>query len=122
MAYEAVARTARRRNGTRIDNITTGTGVAGGAGTGLKFSNDGHQFLHVSNTGVGTPTVVVLASGRHLGAPLTTANETRVTESGEKLIMGPFPTALFNDSDGNVRVYFTGGDETDLELVWMNAK
>jgi hypothetical protein len=121
MAYTLVARTPRTRNGTRIDNLTTGTGAAGGAGTGLSFSNDGHQFLHVSNTGVGTPAVVVLASGQFRGAALTTANETRVTVSGEKLIMGPFPPEIFNNSDGEIDVYFTGSDESDLELVWMDA-
>lgn len=121
MAYTPVARTPRTRNGTRLDNISTGTGVAGGAGTGLSFSNDGHQMLYVYNIAANTPSVVVLASGQFSGAALTTGNETRAAVDSEHFIMGPFPPELFNDSEGNILVYFTGGNETELELVWMNA-
>jgi hypothetical protein len=122
MAYTQVAKTPRTRNGTRLDNISTGTGVAGGAGTGLAFSNDGHQFLYVNNTGANTPSVVVVASGNYLGAALTTANETRAAVANEDFVMGPFPPELFNDALGNINVYFTGSNETDLELVWMDAQ
>lgn len=119
MAYTAVARTALGVGGTRIDNISTATGVAGGAGTGYKFSNPGGNRLYVNNTGVGTPNVVVLASGTFKGVPLTANDQTLAVVASAQHGMGPFDTDIYNDSGGFIRVYFTGGDETDLELVWL---
>ena len=122
MAYTAVARTTVSEAGTRVDNLSTGTGVAGGAGTGLKFLNDGRKLLYINNTGVGTPNVVVLASATFRGVALTTSNQTIATVSGSQHVAGPFPADVYNDSDGYVRIYFTGSNETDVESVWINSE
>jgi len=119
MAYTAVARTKLGVGGTRIDNISTATGVAGGAGTGYKFSNPGGNRLFVNNTGVATPNVVVLASGSFKGVVFSVNDQTISPGSGEQHGGGPYDPDIYNDSGGFVRVHFTGGDETDLELVWM---
>jgi hypothetical protein len=117
--YVDVARTAISLGGTRVENLTTGTGSTGGAGTGLAFANNGKQMLYINNTGVATPNVVALASGALKGFALNTATQTLATVSGGQYLMGPFDTQLFNDTNGDLLVYFTGGDETDVELVWF---
>lgn len=119
MAYTERARTKISPDGVQVDNITTATGETGGAGTGSKFQNNGQAILYINNTGVGSPSVVILMSANYKGE-LTGSNKTIALGSGEQHVAGVFPVDIYNDADGFVRVYFTGGDETDVELVWMN--
>ena len=115
MAYTAVNVTKISAAGYRVDNVGT-AGVAGGAGTGHKFSNDGHVFVHVHNTSTNAPNAVFLASGTFKGEALTVANETVAMASGVDKICGPFNPDLFNDADGNVNIYYTGSNEDELKI------
>lgn len=120
MAYTAISRTKVTKAGVRFDNIGS-AGVAGGAGTGYKFSNDGTVLLFINNTSVNAPNCVVLASGTFKGVALTADNKTIAMASGTKYIAGPFEPEIFNDSAGMVNIYFSGSNETDLKVVPFNV-
>ena len=116
MAYTAITVIETAKGGVRFDNIGD-NGVAGGAGTGYKFSNDGNVLIYIDNTAGNTPSMVVLASGLFQGVALTTDNQTITPEANADYIAGPFPRDIFNDADGNARLYFSGGNETELTIT-----
>jgi hypothetical protein len=111
-----------QRPGAGGAELTTSAGVAGGAGTGYKMSNDGHSFLDIKNTGVGTPNVVILPGGTCNGVDLSAAAlQTIALTSGQDKIAGPWGKDTYDQQGstdpGMVYIYFTGGDETDVTIA-----
>lgn len=123
MSYTAMVTTAAPVTPTRIDNLAGTSGVAGGAGTGLKFFNTGQETMTVRNSGVGTPSFVILCSGLLNGKALDESNDiTQATAAGTIHYVGRLDPEVYNDPDGYVRMYFTGSNETDLKIVvWRNG-
>lgn len=116
MAYTAINVQKATAAGT---TITLSNGVAGGAGTGYKFSNDGNTVLHIRNTsGSNTPSVVVVTGGSVGGNAI--ADVTRQIAVSATVHMGPFPKEIYDQQgsdEGFVYVYFSGGNETDLRVA-----
>lgn len=98
--------------GTRIDNITTDAGVAGGAGTGLKYSNDGHVMFALVNTAANTPNVVI--EGGILRGQSVDDITIAMPANGVKIV-GPYPPDLYSQG-GFIQMNFTGGNETDMAV------
>jgi|TARA_R100000084_G_C4636239_1_gene141152 hypothetical protein len=81
---------------------------ASSAATGDKWSNSGNELLLIKASGEGTVTITVTAqttnaSNEQYGT-LTKANATDSISNGEIIMMGPFPTQAYNDSDGYAHV------------------
>lgn len=114
MAYTAL--TVQRPTDAGAE-LTLSNGASGGAGTGYKFQNDGSVLLYITNTGTGTPNVVI-ACASYLGYTVTATTIALTATGGLKDIVhaGPFDKSLYNQ-DGLVYVYFTGGDETDVRIA-----
>lgn len=104
--------------------LTESNGVAGGAGTGYRFSNDGRTFLRIRNTGAGTPNVVILTGATMGGFALgdNTIALTATAGAKDDCIAGPFPPEIYNQRDGSgeTYIYFTGSDETDVRVAAFN--
>jgi len=66
-------------------------------------NNDGRMFLEVKNTGATTQTVTVQTPGQVAGLDVADLVATIPPTSGDRMI-GPFPTSVFNQSDGSVYV------------------
>ncbi len=116
MAYTAINTTETAVGGVRLDNIGQ-AGVAGGAGTGHKVSNDGNVRLYINNSAGNTPNIVVIASGTFKGTALTTATQTVATAANADYELGPYDPETYNDSDGFLRFHYTGSNESDLKIV-----
>lgn len=114
MAYTAKAVYTATPGGTPI---TEAAGVAGGAGTGYKYPNDGRMRFLIRNTASNTPTCTILSGGTVEGLSLgdTTVS---VGASGFQVV-GPFPKHLWDQTgadEGYIYVYFGGSNETELRI------
>ena len=118
MAYTQVDVTDITRAGVRVDGQGT-AGVAGGDGTGLSFSNDGSIYLILENTGANTPNVV-LKTAQQIGG-LDVADITIAMVANQDQVTGTFPTDMFNTSTGLLQMYFTGSNETDVQVLPIRA-
>jgi len=116
MAYTAITVQNALQSGP---SLTYSNGVAGGAGTGYKFTNDGHTALLVKNTSaVNTPNVVVVTGGSADGNAISDVTVAQVASTDK--LLGPFPKPTYDQSgsdEGMVYVYFSGGNETDLRIA-----
>ena len=104
-------------------DLTDSNGVAGGAGTGYFFSNDGHTFLSIFNSGAGTPNVVVEASNTIKGYAISGDQTIALAangSTGDRKIAGPFDKSIF-DTDNTVQINFTGSNETDVRIAAFQA-
>lgn len=114
MAYTAKPVYARTIGGTAI---TESAGVAGGAGTGYKFPNDGQMSFLIRNTSTNTPTATILTGGTVGGLAIDNLTIS-VGASGFQEV-GPFPKEIWDQqgSDaGYIYVYFGGSNETELRI------
>lgn len=101
--------------------LTLSNGVAGGAGTGYKFANDGRTYLYITNTGAGTPTVTIVTGRTVAGRAVEDQAIALTATAGVKDIVhaGPFPKDVYDQPDGSndVYVYFSGSNETDVRIA-----
>jgi hypothetical protein len=73
---------------------------------GHSVANDGKlTFVHVKNGSGGEVTVTIDTPGTVDG--LAIADRTVAVPAGEERIIGPFPTAYYNQADGTVHVDFS---------------
>lgn len=113
-AYTEITVQSPGTGGTDLDETA---GVSGGTGTGLKFQNDGQTYIQIIEVSAGTPNVIVESNGTFRGVALTANNQTIATTANGIKIAGPFDPELFNDSNGFVRLNFTGGGETGATVA-----
>lgn len=89
----------------QIDRDTNGLAATHTAPAVIDLSipnNDGRMFLDVKNTGA-TLTVTVQTPGQVAGLAIAELVATIPQTTGDQMI-GPFPPATFNQSDGSVNV------------------
>lgn len=89
----------------QIDRDTNGLSATHTAPSSTELSipnNDGREFLDVKNTGV-TLTVTVQTPGNVGGLAVAEYVATISATTGDHML-GPFPPAIFNQSDGSVYV------------------
>lgn len=70
------------------------------------FVNDGRTYLHVKNGGGGAITVTIDTPGVVDG--LAVGNLAVSVGAGVEKVLGPFPTNIYNQSDGKVYVDWSG--------------
>lgn len=98
-----------RTDFTVLQIVRTGLTAAYTAADGTNqnaFANDGRTYLHVKNGGGGSINVTIDTPGSVDG--LAVGNlVVAVPAAGEKII-GPFPTNIYNQTDGKVYVDWSG--------------
>jgi len=91
-------------------------GVAAAAG-GDEFANDGKQLLLIEN-----------GSGAEIDLTITTektvdgedvADKVIAIPDGERHLIGPFPTQIYNDGDGHVNIGYE--DHTNVTVAVIDA-
>ena len=97
MATLTVAQIAR--TGAELDLDTADSG-------GDEFRNTGNEFLMVANANVGAARTVSFVVQKKIDGVTPDAREVEVGASTTMLI-GPFPRAIYNDSDGYVQVTYS---------------
>ena len=92
--------------------------VALHAADGAMFTNDGRTRVLVNNSGAGAHTVTVVTPRQVEG--LAVADRAYVIAAGKIAIIGPFPTATFNQPSGADagKVYIDSeGTESEVLIV-----
>lgn len=82
----------------------TALAVAAGAG-GDKIASTGAEFLAVVN-GAGTPVTVTLVMQATLDGQAPTNRTVSVTNA-HTAVIGPFPTGIYNDAQGNTNITYS---------------
>jgi len=90
------------------------TFTAGVAANDLQFANDGDVLVLINNAGASPQDAVFSSVADPFGR---TGDLTVSTANGEISIAGPFPTALWNQSDGNVYIDITTEDSFSFAAV-----
>lgn len=88
------------------DNDSAGANYASAAGGGDSFPNTGVEFVEVVNGGVGSITVTLDIQAT-VDSQAVTDRTVTVAASGRKII-GPFPTAVYNDANSRVNLSYSG--------------
>lgn len=80
------------------------------------FANDGRMFVHVDN-GAGDPVTVTVESSITVDGGLLAVGDLTVTvPAGEDRMIGPFPSGIYNQSDGKVYVNYSLHD-TNIDVA-----
>ncbi len=90
----------------QIDRASSGLSATHTAPSSTQLSipnNDGRMFVNVKNTGATTQTVTVQTPGQVAGLDVAELVCTVPPTTGD-IMVGPFPPAAFNQSDGAVYV------------------
>src|SRR5579871_3542212 len=91
----------------RTGQDLTSIAVAADAGKSDKFLNTGSQFFYCNNAG-GSPITLTLTYGT--GGTIdgqTLPNRTITVTNGHSVLVGPFPTNLYNDANGYMNVSYS---------------
>lgn len=90
-------------------NATYNSAAAGGD----QFANNGEIILHVKNANVGAARTVTVDAPTVCNRGSTHDSVTTVPLSSDRFI-GPFPTAYYNDANGNCQITYSdsGADIT----------
>lgn len=90
------------RAGLNITDVAEANASAGGD----EFANDGRQLFYIRNGGAGAITVN-FAYGSLIDGQTVPAKSVSVG-IGKTMVIGSFPTSLFNDANGKVQVTYSG--------------
>lgn len=93
------------------------------AAAGDKVANTGKQFFHVENASGGSITatvvpVVTTVVDPQLGT-LKKENAVLSLAAGEQGFLGPFETAAFNDTDGNIKITCSATASVKLAALYL---
>ena len=100
MPRTAIPVTTIPLNGGVVDDLRGG-GTAGDATNDHSFINDGQTLLEVTNESASSEAITVVSVACSHGRTL---NVTLTPSLNDQAIGGPFPQAIFNQSDGTVHV------------------
>jgi hypothetical protein len=96
----------------RAQNSVSAESAAAG---GDAFLNTGKELLLITHTnGGGSQETLTIAMQKSIDGE-DVPDKTVDIPAGEKHLLGPFPTGLYNDVDGKVQLTYSS--ETDLELL-----
>lgn len=82
------------------------SGAVAAAGGGDSFANTGVELLYISNAGVGAITLTLDIQQSVDGQAVT--DRTVSIASGARQIVGPFPSAVYNDANSRMNVGYSG--------------
>ena len=88
------------------DGLNSESVYVSAAAGGDQFANTGREFIVVKNGDAGTPTVTLATPATYGGLAVADVAVTMGATTGEQMI-GPFPTGIFNDANGNVQITYT---------------
>lgn len=86
---------------------------------GDEFANTGKELLLVRHTNSGGAAVTLTIASQAAPDGLAVADKTVDIDPGEDHVLGPWPTSIYNDADGNVQL--TWSAVTDIEIAVVNA-
>lgn len=93
------------------------TGLTAAAGGGDKFTNDGQTFLIIKNADASSHTVTpTIQQGVDGQVP---ANVASTILAGETHVIGPFPTAIYNDAGGFCNLTYSAVTSVTVAAVRM---
>lgn len=92
--------------------------AASATAAGDKFTNTGHEVIHVTNGGGAPITVTLDAKATPIGLTLT--DPTVSVANGATKVIGPFNPDLFNDTDGNMNVTYSS--DTSVTVIVVKAR
>jgi len=84
------------------------------AAASQEFANDGRTFVHVKNTDGSSHTITFTTTATVSGLAVADNTVTIAATTGEQMI-GPFPTSVYNASDGNIDI--TWSDTTGMTIA-----
>ena len=92
---------------------------AASAGGDEFVNTEGSAYLFVKNASGSSRTLTISVEETRTGAALVTPDITvTVADSTEKVI-GPFPPATFNDSDGNVNISIDTETSVSYDVMYV---
>lgn len=89
----------------------SGNKVAAAAG-GDYFANSGSELLFVENTSGGSITLTEVFGVNATLDGVTPTSKTVVVANNKQLLLGPYPTQLYNDANGNMQLTYSGAGLT----------
>ena len=98
-------------------SANTMPGVAASAG-GDAFLNTGRELLVVEHTNGGGSDVTLTVTTTQTIDGEAVDDKTITIGAGERHLIGPFPTNIYNDQDGKVQLGWSS--ETDIEVAVIN--
>ncbi len=72
-----------------------------------KFANNGSTHVHIINGNGSSLTVTIVFPAGAAVDGTSPTNKTITIASGKSYVAGPFPTGIYNDSDGYVTLNFS---------------
>lgn len=103
---------------SRSGNGLTPAYVAVDQVNGMQFLNTGREFVHVKNLNAATRNVTALTPGSVDALAVADLIATIPADNGDKMI-GPFPPAVYNQSDGKVYLDFSAGADMTIAVIRM---
>ena len=94
------------------------TGVAA-AGGGDAFANTGHEMLVITNGDASSHSVTAHFQKSPDG--LTVTDRAVAVAAGKTMIIGPFPTDLYNDTNNLVQLSYTAVTSVKVAVVKVTA-
>ncbi len=95
--------------------------LAAAAGGGDSFPNTGKEFIAIKNAGAGAITLTVTAQGDpcNRGVAATTAHDKTysIPNDSAVYVLGPFPPAFFNDSNGRAQLAYSGVTSVTVQIL-----
>lgn len=89
--------------------------AASGAAGGDEWANDGKTYLLIEHTnGAGSTVTLTITTSATVDEEAVADKEISIP-AGERHIIGPFPTNIYNDGDGHANISYD--DETDIEVA-----
>lgn len=88
------------RAGTNLTTLATAA-----AGGGDSFANTGSEYLYIANGAGSSITLTLVMQATTDGQAIT--NKTVTVTNAERMLVGPFPTALYNDANSRMNVTYS---------------
>jgi len=90
------------------------------AAGGDEFANtEGSAYLFVKNASGSSRTLTISAEQTVSGAGLTVPDMTVTIDDSTEKVIGPFPTATFNDADGNVNISIDTETSVSYDVMYV---
>jgi hypothetical protein len=87
--------------------------VSAEAATGDTFDNDGETMFVAKNTMTGTAVTATFAIQKAVDGQTPSGRTVSIGTANPSIVfVGPFPTEIYNDSDGEVSVSYSAGGIT----------
>lgn len=101
---------------SRAGNPLTSTAASAG---GDSFPNTGKEFLVIKNGGAAAITVTLDIQQTVDGQAVT--DKTVSVAAGATVLIGPFPTGIYNDANGRVNITYSSVTNVTVDVFSLSA-